>query len=115
MVREVAWLFLKEVMRLHGVPKSIVLDHDTKFTSMFWHELHKLMGTKLLMATVFHPQTDGTMEWVNCSIGQVLRMIIQDDKKDWATKCLIVEFVLNSNVSAMTGFTLFKLIQGYLP
>ena len=73
--REVAWLFLKEVMRLHGVPKSIVSDHDTKFTSMFWHELHKLMGTKLLMSTVFHPQMDGTMEWENHSIGQALRII----------------------------------------
>ena len=40
--REVAWLFLKEVMRLHGVPKSIVSDHNTKFTSTFWCELHKL-------------------------------------------------------------------------
>ena len=67
--REVAWLFLKEVVRLHGVPKSIVSDRDTKFTSTFWHELHRLMGTKLLMSTVFHPQMDGTTEWANCSIG----------------------------------------------
>ena len=61
--KEVAWLFLKEVVRLHGVPKSIIVsDCDTKFTSMFWHELHRLMGTKLLMSTVFHPQTDGATE-----------------------------------------------------
>ena len=79
MAREVAWLFLKEVVRLHGVPKSIVSDHNTKFTSTFWHELHKLMGTKLLMSTVFHPQMDGVTEWANRSIGQILRMIIHDD------------------------------------
>ena len=60
--REVAWLFLKEIMRLHRVPKSIVLDHNTKFTSTFWCELHKLMGTKLLMSTVFHPQMDGATD-----------------------------------------------------
>ena len=60
--KEVAWLFLKEVVRLHRVTKSIVLDCDTKFTSMFWHKLHRLMGTKLLMFTVFHPQTDGATE-----------------------------------------------------
>ena len=60
--REVAWLFLKEVVRLHGVLKSIVSDRDTKFTSMFWHELHRLMGTKLLMSTAFHPQMDGATD-----------------------------------------------------
>ena len=102
-------------MRLHGVPKSIVLDCNTKFMSMFWHELHKLMGTKPLMSTVFHSQTDGAMEQANCSIGQVLGMIIQVDQKDWAVKCLIVEFALNSNISTMTGFALFELDQGYLP
>ena len=57
--KEVVWLFLEEVMRLHGVPKSIVSDHDTKFTYTFWCELHRLMGTKLLMSTAFHPQMDG--------------------------------------------------------
>ena len=69
-------------MRLHGVPESIVLDHDTKFMPTFWHELHKLMGTKLLMSTVFHPQTDGAREQANCSIGKILRMIIHDDQRD---------------------------------
>ena len=115
MAREVAWLFLKEVVRLHGVPKSIVLDHDTKFTSTFWYELYKLMGTKLLMSTAFHPQMDGATEWANHSIGQILRMIIHDDQRDWAAKCPMVEFALNSNISTTTRFTPFELNQGYLP
>ena len=113
--KEVAWLFLKEVMRLHGVPKLIVLDHDTKFTSTFWCELHRLMGTKLLMSTAFHPQMDGSTEWANRSIGQILRMIINDDQKDWAAKCPMVEFALNSSVSITTRFTPFELDQGYMP
>ena len=111
----VAWLFLKEVVRLHGVPKSIVSDRDTKFMSIFWHELHKLMGTKLLMSTAFHPQMDGTTERANRSIGQILRMIVSDDQKDWAAKCPMVEFALNSSINATTGFAPFELNQGYMP
>ena len=101
-------------MRLNGVLKSIVLYCDTKFTSMFWRELHRLMGTKLLMSTAFHPQTDGATEWANRSIGQILRMIINDDQKNWADKGPMVEFVLNSSVSATTGFAPFELNQGYM-
>ena len=63
--REVAWLFFIEIMRLHGVPESIVSDRDMKFTSIFWKELHWLMGTKLLMLTAFHPQTDSATKWAN--------------------------------------------------
>ena len=73
------------------------------------------MGTKLLMSTAFHPQMEGTTEWENRSIGQILRMIINDDQKNWADKCPMVELVLNSSVSATTGFTPFALNQGYMP
>ena len=102
-------------MRLHRVPESIVLDCDTKFTSTFWRELHRLMGTKLLMSTAFHPQMDGATKWANHFISQILRMIINDDQKDWEDKCPIEEFVLNSSVSTTTGFTPFELNQGYMP
>ena len=97
--KKVAWLFLKEVVRLQGVPELIVLDYDTKFMSTFWCEIHKLMGTRLLMSTAFHPQMDGTTEQANHSIGQILRMIINDDQRDWAAKCPMVEFALNSSIS----------------
>ena len=43
--RGITWLILKEVMRLHGIPESIVSDRDTEFTSIFWKELHRLMGS----------------------------------------------------------------------
>src|SRR5260370_35706704 len=53
--------FLTHVVRLHGLLTltSIVLDWDTKFTSLFWTELHQLLGVKLKLSTSFHPQMDG--------------------------------------------------------
>ena len=90
--RGIMWLILKEVVRLHGIPESIVSDRDTKFTSMFWKELHRLMGSKLIMSTVFHPQMDGATEQADRSIAQILQTVVSNDQKDWSSKCPMVEF-----------------------
>ena len=57
-----AQLYVMEIVRLHGVPVSIVSDRDPRFTSKFWNSLHKAMGTKLDFSTAFHPQTNGQLE-----------------------------------------------------
>ena len=113
--KEVAWLYLKEVVRLHGVPDSIVSDRDARFTSKFWKELHRLMGTKLLMSTAFHPQTDGATERANRSVTQILRALVNSDQTDWAEKCPMVEYAVNASVSATTGLSPFELNYGYAP
>ena len=73
------------------------------------------MGTKLLMSTVFHPQTDGATEWADRSIGQVLQAIVCNDQKNWRQQCPLSEFALNSNISSTTGYAPFKLNCGFMP
>ena len=103
-------MYLKEVVRLHGLPESIVTDCDSKFTSIFWSELQQLIGTKLLMSTSFHPQTDGATERANRSIGQILRTVVANDQWDWAERCPMVEFAINSSTSESTGYAPFEII-----
>jgi hypothetical protein len=112
---QVAWLFIKEVVRLHGVPESLVSDRDVRFTSKFWRELQRVLGTKLLMSTLFHSQTDGATEQANHSIGQILRAVVSNDQKNWAEKCPLVEFAMNSSISHTMGFTPFELNNGFIP
>ena len=58
-------IYMREIARLHGIPKAIVLDRDSKFTSNFRKGLFKEFGTSLNLSTAYHPQTDGQTERVN--------------------------------------------------
>ena len=58
-LEQLANLYVKEVVQLHGVPMSIISDRDSRFTSTFWRSVQQAMGTKLKFSTAFHPQIDG--------------------------------------------------------
>ena len=112
---EVAEKYLKEIVRLHGVASSVVSDRDPRFTSAFWTEVHRLLGTKLMMSTSFHPQTDGATERANRVINSVLRAVIKPDQSDWYEKLPMVEFAINSAENKSSGFAPFELNYGYIP
>ena len=112
---ELSWKYLREVVRLHGLPSSIVSDRDSKFTSRWWKELHRILGAKLLMSTSFHPQTDGQSERAIRNVAQILRTMVRPDQKDWIDKIDMVEFAINSSVSGTTGYAPFEINGGYMP
>ena len=57
-LEQLADLYVKEIVRLHGVPMSIIYDRDSRFTSTFWRSVQRVMSTKLKFSTAFHPQTE---------------------------------------------------------
>ena len=112
---ELAWIFIREIVHLHGLPALIVSDWDSKFVSKFWKEVHRLLGGKLLMSTAYHPQTDGQSEQMIRTVSQMLRAAVQPDQRDWAGKIPMVEFAINSSWNASTGFAPFELSGGFMP
>ena len=79
----VAQAFFTDIVRLHGVPQSIVSDRDPVFTSSFSSEIMRLIGTKLLMSSAFHPQSDGQTEVANRVIVMYLRCFTGDRPRQW--------------------------------
>jgi hypothetical protein len=108
-------LFFREIVWLHGVPRSIVSDRDVKFLSYFWKVLWGKLGTKLFFSTTCHPQTDGQTEVVNRTLSTLLRTIIQKNLKNWEDCLPFIEFAYNRSVHSTTDFSPFEIVYGFNP
>ena len=89
---ELAKIYQKEIVRIHGVPKDIVSDRDPRFTSRFWGKLHEAIGTKLKKSIAFHPATDGQTERTIQTLEDMLRACALDLHKDWEKILPLAEF-----------------------
>jgi hypothetical protein len=104
----VAKEFFEGIVRLHGIPCSIVSDRDTVFTSAFWTELFKMTGTKLQMSSAFRPQSDGQSQVVNRVLTMYLRCLVGDRPRTWLQWLSWAEFCYNS--SYRTKCSPFKVV-----
>ena len=111
----IADLFFREIVRLHGIPRSIVSDRDVKFLSYFWKVLWGKLGTKLLLLTTYHPQMNGQSEVVNRTLSTFLRTIIKKNLKNWGDCLPFLEFAYNQSVHSTTKFSLFEIVYGFNP
>ncbi|KAK5777176.1 hypothetical protein PVK06_045143 [Gossypium arboreum] len=82
-LNKLAELYIKEIVRLHGIPLSIISDRDPRFTSRFWQKLQDALGTKLNFSTAFHPQTDGQSERVIQILEDMLRCCVLEFQGSW--------------------------------
>ena len=110
-----AQLYWQHVGKLHGIPVVIISDRDSHFTSHFWHELWRLLGTDLWMGSGFHPESSGQVERFNQLLEQMLRCAVHQYGKArcWTEVLPVVEFAVNNTPNRTTGYTAFYLNYGY--
>ncbi|MBW0497114.1 hypothetical protein O181_036829 [Austropuccinia psidii MF-1] len=111
---DTAFLFWNNILSTCGVPKIIISDQDTKFTSEFWTNLYDMLGTKLAFSTAYHPQTDQLAERVIQTMEDILRRFCaygmeykchEGYTNDWITLLPSVQLAYNTSQNYTTGKT----------
>jgi hypothetical protein len=113
--QSVASLFLDNVVKLHGVPKSIVSDRDKTFTTAFWKALFGMLDVKLQTSSAYHPQTDGQTERVNQSLKLYLRCVVNANPRQWGKWLSLAKLWYNSSHHSSLNCSPFKALYGVEP
>ena len=80
---QIADIFMREIFRLHDIPKTFISDRDVKFTSTFWKFFFTDLGTQINFSTAYHPQRDGQIEWVNQVLEDMLHIYVMQQPTKW--------------------------------
>ena len=107
-----AGLYVSRIVRLHGVPVSIISDRGSTFTSVFWQELHKALGTRLDFSTAFHPQTDGQSERIIQTLEDMLFMCVMDFGGQWELHLPLIKFAYNNSYYASIEMAPYEALHG---
>ncbi|GKB24793.1 putative reverse transcriptase domain-containing protein [Tanacetum coccineum] len=105
-------LYTDEIVACHGVPVSIILDHDPWFTSRLWQTFQKTLGTRLDMSTAYHPQTDGQSERAIQTLEDMLRACVIDFGGSWNVHLPLAEFSYNNSFHSSIRCAPFEALYG---
>lgn len=112
---QLADLFIKEVWRLHGLPKRTISDRGAMFNSHFLRALYQKLNIEPNFSTAYHPETNGLAERTNQWLEGFLRSFCNYEQDDWATWLPLAEFCHNNQVNSVTGRSAFETIYGLHP
>jgi transposase InsO family protein len=104
--------YIAEIVRLHGIPKTIVSDRGSQFTAHFWEHLHKGLGTSLIRSTAYHPQTDGQTKRVNVVLEDMLRACVLSSRGSWESWLPLTEFAYNNSYQESIKMAPFEALYG---
>ena len=113
--QEVFAVLQERVLSVHGMPRAIISDRDSRFTSHFWEHLWAAMRTDLRRSTAFHPQTDGQTERQNRTLIEALRAHVDANQRDWDTLLPAMQLAHNSSRNHSTGVSPFEMLFGGTP
>jgi transposase InsO family protein len=103
-----AYIYITEIVRLHGIPKTIVSDRGTQFTAHFWEQLQKGLGTKLVHSSAYHPQTLRQTERINQILEDMLRAYVLSSKGSWESWLPLAEFSYNNSYQSSIKMAPFE-------
>jgi hypothetical protein len=103
---------MSRIVCLHGVPKKIVSDRGTQFTSKFWERLHETLDTQLCFSFAYHPQIDGQTERVNKILADMLRACALQYGRSWDKSLPYAEFSYNNSYQESLKMALFEMLYG---
>jgi hypothetical protein len=109
---QLAELYMARIMCLQGVPKKIVSDRGSQFTSRFWRSFHENMNTKLNFSTAYHPQTDGQTERTNQVLEDMLRTCALQHGGSWDKSLPYAELSYNNSYQASLKMSPFEALYG---
>ena len=107
-----AELYMSWIVCLHGVPKKIISDRRTQFTSYFWQQLHEALGTHLKFSSAYHPQIDGQTKRSNQILKDMLRACALQDQFGWDKRLPYAEFSYNNSYQASLKMSPFEALYG---
>ncbi|GJZ91030.1 putative reverse transcriptase domain-containing protein, partial [Tanacetum coccineum] len=107
-----ARLYLNKIVARHGVPISMIADHDSRFTSRFWQSMQEALGTRLDMSTAYHPQTDSQSEHTIQTLEDMLRMCVLNFEGRWDVHLPLVEFSYNNSYHYSVRCVPFEALYG---
>jgi hypothetical protein len=112
---DLAQAWIREVIRLHGVPSRVISDRGPLMNATHWETFNHYLNSKRVLTSAYHPETDGQTERQNQTLEQYLRIYCALEQDDWALWISIAEFAYNDSVHATTGITPFKANLGRDP
>ena len=109
---KLAELYISEIVRLHGIPISIISDRDLRFIVRFWGKLKEALGTRLNFSTTFHQQTYGQSDLVIQVLEDMLRSCVIDYEGSWDRHIPLIEFVYNNSFQLSIGMAPYEALYG---